>query len=515
MRRTSVVSWILLALAAILLIPAVVGVSRAGDGITTSTEDVDGIPVTVLTPENADDASPGAVLVHGFAASSTIMEPLGRVLARAGYVVALPDVTGHGANAAPLTWDDTSRDEVADDVTAVLGWLGAQPGVDDQRLALVGHSMGAGAVTRVAITDPEAMRATVAISLPGAIEPVNNPRDLLMLYGSAEPASFATAAREQLDAIRPGADVGQVYGDIAGGTAIAAQVIPGVEHISIVWSPATAEAMLNWIGEAVDGPTEPVSLDPDWLWLLLLLIAGSLVAIPLARLLYGNTGEQPERRVPGWTAMVTTLAAAVLASLITSGITAVAGDAVDAAIPIAVGGYLAVWFAVTAALAWTALLLLQRGQHPRRRPVATRAILATLAMSAYGVLLLIASARLTWATAAFVGPRWWIWVVLTGIFGAYFYADAILLARRSWGARLGILAVNRVILVVVLLASVALLGAPGVLTLLVPLMFALFILLGYLAIVVSTRESAAFAPALVQALPLAAVVATGFPLLGG
>ena len=494
----------------LIALPAVLGLVQAGSGLRQECVDVDGIPVTVIASESTGAEAPGVVLVHGFAASSAIMEPLGRALARVGYVVALPDVSGHGGNSSTLVFDDTSRDELQVDVAAVLGWLADRPEVDPDRLALVGHSMGAGAVTRFAIDNPDAVRATVAISLPAAIEPVNIPRDLLLMYGSAEPAGFAKAAREQLEAIRPGSVEGVMYGSLGDGTAIAVEVIPGVEHISIVWSPTTAESMMAWIGTAVGGPTAPVDLDPAWLWLILLLVAGCLAAIPLARGLYGPRAGDPEVRVAGWVAMAITVGAAIGASLIAS----VLGPVADRVIPLSVGGYLAVWFAVAALVIAGAMALVRRYRRRDFGPLTARPVIAGLVMTSYAVILLIVSARLTWATAAIVGPRWWIWIVLSIILLGYFYADAVLVSRGSLGARLGVMVVNRLIVVAALLASVAFLGAPSVLTLLVPFMVLLFIILGYLALVVSTRTPGRFGPALVQAVPLAAIVATGFPIVG-
>lgn len=500
---------ILVIVAIALVIPAAIGLLRSGQGFTEECIEVQGIPVTVLTPDSVPSQAPGVVLVHGFAASSVIMEPLGRVLARAGYVVALPDVTGHGANSARLVGDDTARDELQVDVAAVLGWVAAQPGVDPQRLALVGHSMGAGAVTSFAIDNPDDVRATVAISLPAAIEPVNTPRDLLLMYGASEPVGFAEAARDQLEEIRPGSAEGVLYGNLGEGTAIAVEVIPVVEHISIVWSPTTAESMMAWIGTAVSGPTAPVDLDPAWLWLILLLVAGCLAAIPLARALYGSGAHPPEARVAGWIAMVITGVAAVSASVVA----ALLGGVADAIVPLAVGGYLAVWFGAAAIVIGAAMLWVRRYRRRDYGPITARPVIAGLAMTAYAVTLIIISARLTWASAALVGPRWWIWILLSLILLGYFYADAVIVARPGLWARIGILVVNRLIVVAALLVSVAFLGAPTVLTLLVPFMVLLFIILGYLAIVISTRTADRFGPALIQGVPLAAVVSTCFPLV--
>jgi hypothetical protein len=237
-------------------------------------------------------------------------------------------------------------------------------------------------------------------------------------------------------------------------------------------------------------------------------LAGCLAAIPLARWLYGTVAQPPEIRVAGWVAMVITVVASVAASVAA----AVLGGVADSLIPLAVGGYLVVWFAIAATVIGVAMVWVRRYRRRDFGPLDTRSIAASLGMTSYAVILLIVSARFTWASAVFVGPRWWIWIVLSLVLLGYFYADAVIVSRRSLGARLGVMTVNRLIVVAALLASVLFLGAPGILTLLLPFMVLLFIILGYLALVVSTRTSGRFGPAVIQAVPLAAVVATGFPL---
>jgi dienelactone hydrolase len=51
----------------------------------------------------------------------------------------------------------------ADDLDAALDWLGQQPGVDAQRLAAIGHSVGAAAVLLVASRRP-GLAAAVSVS---------------------------------------------------------------------------------------------------------------------------------------------------------------------------------------------------------------------------------------------------------------------------------------------------------------------------------------------------------------
>ncbi len=79
------------------------------------------------------------------------MLPLGEPLRAAGLAVLLLDARCHGRS------DDAevaSMPSFAQDIEVGLEWLRRQPGVDAFRIALIGHSVGAGACLRVAAQDP-------------------------------------------------------------------------------------------------------------------------------------------------------------------------------------------------------------------------------------------------------------------------------------------------------------------------------------------------------------------------
>ncbi len=75
----------------------------------------DGMPVIFLGPDGAMNGSRPLVLVgHGLAGSDRIMRGFAYTFARAGYVSALWDFRGHGANPNPMTvgYQDTSLIEI-------------------------------------------------------------------------------------------------------------------------------------------------------------------------------------------------------------------------------------------------------------------------------------------------------------------------------------------------------------------------------------------------------------------
>jgi dipeptidyl aminopeptidase/acylaminoacyl peptidase len=88
-------------------------------------------------------SAPTVLVMHGWGANAALMLPAARPLHAAGYAVLLLDARCHGRS------DDDSFSSLprfAEDVEHALDWLARQPAVDPQRIALLGHSVGAGAV---------------------------------------------------------------------------------------------------------------------------------------------------------------------------------------------------------------------------------------------------------------------------------------------------------------------------------------------------------------------------------
>ncbi|NWG30231.1 MAG: alpha/beta fold hydrolase [Rhodocyclaceae bacterium] len=87
-------------------------------------------------------AAPAVILLHGWGGNAETMLPLAGPLKEAGYAVLLFDARCHGGSD-----DDTfaSLPRFAEDLEHALAWLRGQPGIDAQRIAAIGHSVGAGA----------------------------------------------------------------------------------------------------------------------------------------------------------------------------------------------------------------------------------------------------------------------------------------------------------------------------------------------------------------------------------
>ena len=114
------------------------------------------------------ETAPAVVVMHGWGGNAALMLPLARPLHEAGYATLFVDARCHGASD-----DDSfaSLPRFAEDTEHAFAWLAAQPGVDAMRIALLGHSVGAGAVLFAASRTPQvaAVVSVAAFSHPAAM----------------------------------------------------------------------------------------------------------------------------------------------------------------------------------------------------------------------------------------------------------------------------------------------------------------------------------------------------------
>lgn len=105
-------------------------------------------------------AGPAVLVMHGWGGSAQEMAPLAAPLLASGFHVLLLDARCHGRSDDDIA---TSMPAIADDITVGLEWLRDRSEVDRSRIALVGHSVGAGACLLVASRDQE-VAAVVSIA---------------------------------------------------------------------------------------------------------------------------------------------------------------------------------------------------------------------------------------------------------------------------------------------------------------------------------------------------------------
>ncbi len=109
---------------------------------------------------------PAVVVMHGWGANASLMLPIVPVLMKLGIGVLLVDARGHGrSESEPFA----SLPKFAEDIDLGLAWLAGRPEVDQGRIGVMGHSVGAGAALLVASrrTDLRCVVSLSAFAHPG------------------------------------------------------------------------------------------------------------------------------------------------------------------------------------------------------------------------------------------------------------------------------------------------------------------------------------------------------------
>ena len=460
-------------------------VAAAPRGLVVRQLSRDGVPMLYLAPAGAHEA-PGVLVAHGFAGSRQLMLGYGYTLAHAGYAVLLWDFAGHGANPQPL-----ASDSLQAAVEAAYDVLIEQPEVDPRRLALLGHSMGSGAVMAAAIRDPDRYAATIAVSPTSADVTPDAPRNLLLQAGAWE-GRFAGNAQKLL------AQGGGEHGNFAAGQARRLISIPNAEHISILFRGQSHRAALDWLANAFGEPRVTAYVDRRIIWYGLSLLGWLLALIALASVLRPAVPEQtPGSRWLSWVALpVSVLIASGLLALLNPGVALASFGG------LMVGGAVGLWFLV-AGLIWLPSI------RSLRRP--------SLADLAWGVGVFAVLKLAFGVMAYYVWLPWWLnlprlarWPLLAIACLPWFLAAGMAQRGAGVGARVIWWLVQSIVVTGGLFLALLLAPSLGFLLILLPLMP---LLLGIVA-VAGAASGRAWAYGLGGALFIGWIIAAVFPLAG-
>ncbi len=356
--------------------------SDAESGLTISTVRIGDTPATIFKPQNANSA-PVIVIAHGFAGSQQLMQPFAVTLARNGYTAVTFDFLGHGRNPVPMRGDITEGTGITSALLRELGEVSdyaRKLPSSDGRLALLGHSMASDIVIRFAQAHPD-VEATVAVSVFSPVATATTPRNLLVIVGSVEPAMLRDEGHRILGlSAGPGADERKTYGQFTDGGARRLVFARGVEHIGVLFSEDSMTESLAWMNAAFEHHSQGW-IDSRGVALALLFSGIIALAWPLTSLLPQAANEVAGATI-SWkilillgffTALATPL---VLWKLPTD------------FLPILLGDYLALHFAVYGVLTGIALFLLRRitANAPTQLKMSWRNIaIAAIAVAGYEI----------------------------------------------------------------------------------------------------------------------------------
>ncbi len=494
------------------------GVRSTRTGMQRSVTVVRGMPVELLLPEGARASPrPGIVVVHGFAGSRQLMYGIAQSLGRNGYAVALIDLPGHGQNPAPFAMRTGRAAGFDGPLTSVTSWLRVQPGVDGSRLALVGHSMGAGAVLRFASRDAD-MRATVAISggLPArGRQSADTPRNLLAIAGAWEFDGVRRACEELVTASYPTADPADLSGDFRLGTARQCVIVSGVEHISVLFSRTVIETMVRWFDQALGfAPVDrPIVTAIPWRPALLIHLAGIGLFFVVVDLLFPRraAGPPPHAGASSSQGHGLGVAPALILLALPPIIAAVVMRFVPGGwLPLLTADYLA-GFYLLVGLAMLAGLSVT-GRAPAPDTFTARGLWRAVVVSVVAVAGFAAAAQFTWLNLRLTGHRWWLAAILFLLWLPYFASLEAWLRTRA-PSRHGVWAlVSAVVTTAALTGAVLVLRAPSFLLLLVPGLVPMFLLHGLYGHWLRQRDTDFWPAAIVGSTLFAWITAAVFPL---
>ena len=459
--RAGPIRLILMAVAILLILVAWQQTLAAGRGLMARDLVAEGgTSLRYIAPEGGQQL-PGVVIAHGFAGSKQLMYGFGNALARAGYGVMLFDFDGHGSSGGRLSQGQSTLQR---NLAAAREALAAQPEIDPVRLALLGHSMGSGAVMSAAIDASQLYQATVAVSPTGAAVTADRPRNLLLMAGSLEP-QFLGNARDLLAA------AGGANDDLSGGRGRALVEMPRVEHITILFSRASHQAALDWLDRTFVRPQSTVAPDRRLVWFGVHLAGWLLLAVAAGPLLAGGERVEAAGRAP-WRWLGLPLGAAVAAvTLFLAGrlfdVSALGG--------LLVGGAVGLWFLVLG-LVWLAAAF--RPTRPSAGDLGWGLLLFALLTVAFGVM-----AHFTWQPWALSAARLWRWPLVAAAALPWSLASALAQYRLRPAARAGWW----------LYQSAVIVGGLGLTILLAPQLAFVFLLLPVFPVILGVLAAAGMA----------------------
>ncbi len=488
----------ILALAAVAI--ALWHLGSATDGLVVKHARVGTVPVTLYRPVSETPA-PAVVIAHGFAGSQQLMQPYAVTLARNGYIVVTFDFAGHGRNGAPFVANLMDQDKrlsvLLDGLEPAINFALAQPG-SDGRLALIGHSMAGDVLARYAQAHSERVGAMVLIS-PYLSDQTQSAEleNLLLIYGALEPEMLRQQGRAMLAE--------------ADGNRRALVFAEGVEHIGVLYSGAGLSAARDWLDQTF-GRTGGGFIDQRGPWLGLLYLGLIVLAWPLARLLPRVAVRPAGAGLPWRLLLPVALAAAVLTPLI---LWKLPSDF----LPILIGDYLALHFALYGLITFAGLWLIRRaaptlpGKPIQRDFNLGRFVLAASAVTLYAALAFgVPADRFVTSLAPGAERIVILAVMLVGTL-SYFLADEWL--TRGEGAARGGYALTKVLFLLSLMLAIVLnLQELFFLVIIVPAILLLFVVYGLMSGWVNARTRHPWVGATANAVVFALATSVTFPIVG-
>jgi dienelactone hydrolase len=438
-----------------------------GDGIPATLyvpydDDEGGLPV----PPPADERVPVIVMAHGYSADRALMSGLARSFTEAGYAVLSFDFRGHGGNTHRFQGD------LRDDFAAAVDYAETSPYVDGDNIAVLGHSMAAGAALDFATLDARP-KAVIPLSGTGIVNDGVVPANTLFIVASGDPGIIGDQQDELAAQLRDrGGNVEQVE-------------VGGSDHVTVLRKDKTVASVTTFLDpilgvERAAGDTPGVD-DPRMKTAgLYLLVALALIAM-LGSLVGRVAPAGPAADQPGpYLSGVALVGGALLVTM------PVLAQGQWDLLPLGAGEPIVMHLGLAGALLWALRALARRGvvTGPVGRWLDSDRPWLSLRTGGWTGL---AAAGVVVAMLLPLGPvfhrmvptpqRALYWVVMAAV-ALPFFAAFHALIRRGTGAMTVVSGViGRVLLLVLLVLGVAIGVLPFVILLVLPLLILQYIVL--------------------------------------
>ena len=465
-----IIAAVLVVLALALLLQ--LGAQERGGPPHTGVYMAKGVPGTLYLPGKLQDdllpdtkpvgqRPPLIVMGHGYSSDQQGLSIMARSLARSGYATLTFDFRGHGYNRNHFEGD------LREDVDAVLDWAETSPYVDPKKIAVLGHSMGAGVGLEVATLDPR-VTAVIPISGGDIVNDANTPKNALFILAEGDPGDLKDSVERSVPKLqgRPGTSVKLVE-------------ISDTDHLSVVRDGRTIKAIDEFMVGAFGVPADRQSTGRDdprvGTAFLYLLVAVALTGF-LGRAVGRLVTPMPSTGTGGaWILLVGAL-------LLTMPLMATGGPTF---LPIGAGQQVAVSIALAAAALWAVRLGAQRGLISGRITtwlgdgpwLPLRSIIWPGVAAGAVLFLMFSPAGNVLHNGIPNVERLVYWVVLAALMLPFFAAFEAIVRRGSTWRAVGFGVLGRVVLMAGLVIGLAVGAVPGVLGLvLIPLALQYFVL---------------------------------------
>jgi dienelactone hydrolase len=433
----------------------------------------DGVPATLYLPgedqKSGDILEPKPVgqrpalviMAHGYSSDQQGLSTMARSVAKSGYATLTIDFRGHGANPHHFVGN------IDEDLASAITWAQTSPWIDPSRIAVLGHSMGAGAALDWSTLDKR-VAAVIPVSGGSAPNDLYTPPHVLFIVASKDPGPIHDS-QDSAAAIlqtRPGVDVQSVE-------------ISGTDHLSVVSDARTFEAITGFLDKAFGTPTDRITTgrnDPRRATA----TGYALVCVILFGFLGRLVGRavkpiEPTARPGAWALLAG-------ASLVTLPLLATGGFWI---LPIGAGQQVAVAGLLAASVLWGVRYFARAGVLTG--PVATwfgdavwlplRSVGIPGALAGVAMFVMLAPAGVILHNTVPSAERVFYWVILAAATLPFMAAFEAIVRRGSTWRSLGFGLLGRLLLIVVLLVGLALGALPFVLSLVVPVLALQYVVL--------------------------------------